>query len=155
MSVEVKLGDARDALDSLGSEDSGDSDGDLLASAARAEIAASLGSAAVSASASAATSAAATPQAASEVAAAATAAAATAACDALEERLCRYSTTLEEDLAMLQRCSIEEKRDQGREKASSPSPATTEWVEMCVSVRAAEKIALRRALRENSPRPAS
>lgn len=73
---------------------------------------------------------------------------------ALEDRLRRYSTCLEDDLQVLRRATREmdigleggERKvfvSSGRDRSVTP-----EWVDMCVSIRAAEKIALRRALAE-------
>ena len=185
-SVELKLGEARNALESLVSLGGGvgsagtfsatagamvgslsaekDPAGvaDDAAESAAAGIAASAASAggakvAVSTAAAAAAtpSSATTPQ---ETARRATIAAAAAdaaeMCAALDERLRRYSTTLEQDLEVLRRFSFEEEQEQAqeqeREEAASPRAVTNEWVKTCVSVRAAEKVALRRALHEIS-----
>ena len=188
-SVELKLGEARNALESLVSLGGGvgsagtfsatagamvgslsaekDPAGvaDDAAESAAAGIAASAASAggakAAVSTAAAAAAAAATPSSATtpqETARRATIAAAAAdaaeMCAALDERLRRYSTTLEQDLEVLRRFSFEEEQEQAqeqeREEAASPRAVTNEWVKTCVSVRAAEKVALRRALHEIS-----
>lgn len=86
---------------------------------------------------------------------------------ACEERLRRYPTSAEEDLRLLRRLSDEaravpeeggnaaENERAGSRDADTATPAasamtsgavTTEWVKMCVALRAAEKIALEREL---------
>lgn len=90
-----------------------------------------------------------------------------AVCEALEARLRRYSTSLEQDLAGLSADSSSEAVGDaagvrcvgegagGCEDAAGNRDrdgASSEWVELCVRVRAAEKLALRRALREASTR---
>lgn len=80
---------------------------------------------------------------------------------ALDDRLRRYGTTLVEDLALLRNeeamavhstiAAVTKGLGSGlaRERESLGSGVVTaEWVDLCVSVRAAEKIALERELRE-------
>lgn len=88
---------------------------------------------------------------------------------ACEEQLRRYPTSAKEDLGLLRRLNTEarvacEEVEKGSEyerrrsrcvdMAHSAELATTngavpaEWVEMCVALRAAEKLALERELRE-------
>lgn len=90
-----------------------------------------------------------------------------AVCEALEARLRRYPTSLEQDLAGLPAESSSEAvgdaagvRCVGVGAGGCKDPAgnrdcdgaSSEWVELCVRLRAAEKLALRRALREASAR---
>lgn len=79
---------------------------------------------------------------------------------ALEERLHRYPTTVEEDLELLRRPRRRTELHHAEiAKSAAPAPAeargaiTEEWVRTCVALRAAEKIALGRELRERKPRP--
>lgn len=73
---------------------------------------------------------------------------------ALEVRLRRYSTSLEDDLQVLRRATGERNiglgggERKGLVSSGREGSVTPEWVDMCVSIRAAEKIALRRALAE-------
>ena len=79
---------------------------------------------------------------------------------ALEERLHRYPTTVEEDLELLRRPRRRTELHHAEiAKSAAPAPAeargaiTEEWVRTCVALRAAEKIALGRELRERKPLP--
>lgn len=182
-SVEVKLGDARNAVVSEGCEGGSFATGAVTGGPCLPAANSLVGTAGdleesvaePTSSALSASGAAIAPATAEESSASASIAAAAAACDALEKRLCRYPTTLEEDLALLRRYSFGVNKEDGEKndqqeggdedndttervidrvappKRALPGAVTTEWVEMCVNVRAAEKIALRRALRENNP----
>lgn len=90
---------------------------------------------------------------------------------ACEKRLRRYPTSAEEDLSLLRRLSNkacvlseEENKPEGERRGppgagSAKSAAslaisgavTAEWVQMCIALRAAEKIALERELRGRTP----
>lgn len=97
---------------------------------------------------------------------------AAAAVNACEERLRRYPTSSEEDLRLLRRpnskaCVVSEEGGKGSEderreprhagmaKSAASTAAsgavTAEWVEMCIFLRAAEKIALERELSGREP----
>ncbi|CAM9340518.1 unnamed protein product, partial [Ectocarpus sp. 4 AP-2014] len=70
--------------------------------------------------------------------------------EALEERLRRYPTTCQEDLELLGLVASDGTEDNSAD-GTGGTPAsgavTAEWAETCISLRAAEKIALQRALR--------
>lgn len=73
---------------------------------------------------------------------------------ACEERLRRYPTSAEEDLRLLRLLNSKESENQRRRMANlttTSGEVTTEWVQMCVALRAAEKIALQRELRGRKP----
>lgn len=79
---------------------------------------------------------------------------------ALEDRLRRYSTSLEDDLQVPRRATgkrniglgtsegVDREVFTSSDRNERERSVTPEWVDMCVSIRAAEKIALRRALAE-------
>lgn len=94
-----------------------------------------------------------------------------AVCEALEARLRRYSTSLEQDLAGLpirnsgKSCVEDATEEVSRVgegaggtadlgKRDLKEGAVSDWVELCVRVRAAEKCALGRALQEAGSRTA-
>lgn len=78
---------------------------------------------------------------------------------ACAERLRRYPTSVEEDLTLLRRLNNQESEDEGggsphagmAKSAGTSEGVTAEWVQMCVALRAAEKIALERQLWGRKP----
>lgn len=82
---------------------------------------------------------------------------------ALEEMLCRYPTTVEDDLELLRRprrrLTEVHQAEVQTGKSAAPAPAeargtvTAEWIQTCVALRAAEKIALGRELCGRKPLP--
>lgn len=76
---------------------------------------------------------------------------------ALEERLRRYPTSVEEDLKLLLRraddgpVGVEGAQEESATTPAASAAVTAEWEDMCIAVRAAEKVALERALRERRP----
>ncbi|CAM9144351.1 unnamed protein product [Ectocarpus sp. 6 AP-2014] len=71
--------------------------------------------------------------------------------EALEERLRRYPTTCQEDLELLGLVASDGTEEDNSADGTGGTPASgavpAEWAETCISLRAAEKIALQRALR--------
>ncbi|CAM9867800.1 unnamed protein product [Ectocarpus sp. 8 AP-2014] len=71
--------------------------------------------------------------------------------EALEQRLRRYPTTCQEDLELLGLVASDGTEEDNSADGTGGTPAsgavTAEWAETCISLRAAEKIALQRALR--------
>ncbi len=91
-----------------------------------------------------------------------TGARAVAEAKALEELLYRYPTTVEDDLELMRRPlrQLTEVHQARMEiaKSAAPSPAsrgavTAEWIQTCVALRVAEKIALGRELGGRTPLP--
>eukprot|EP00903_Cladosiphon_okamuranus_P009215 g8799.t1 len=78
---------------------------------------------------------------------------------ACAERLRRYPTGAEEDLRLLWRLNNNQSEDEGGgpphagmgKSAAIHGEVAAEWVQMCVALRAAEKIALERELRGREP----